>query len=96
MLAILPLGLHSVKEGHVGVYWRGGALLSSVTEPGYHVKMPLLTVMRQVQTTVQTDSVTEIPCGTSGGVMIHFDKVEVVNRLRRELVHETIKNYTVR
>jgi hypothetical protein len=25
-----------VEEGHVGVYWRGGALLSSITRPGYH------------------------------------------------------------
>lgn len=27
--------------------------------------------------------------------MIHFDKVEVVNRLKADYVHETIKNYTV-
>ena len=27
--------------------------------------------------------------------MIHFDKVEVVNRLDTEYVHDTIKNYTV-
>jgi hypothetical protein len=36
-----------------------------------------------------------VPCGTSGGVMIWFERVEVVNRLRREYVYETIKNYTV-
>ena len=28
-----------------------------------------------VQVTIQTDSVNDIPCGTSGGVMILFDKV---------------------
>ena len=38
---------------------------------------------------------TQIPCGTSGGTVITFDKIEVVNRLKREYVHETIKNYTV-
>lgn len=26
--------LHQVPEGHVGVYWRGGALLSTITNPG--------------------------------------------------------------
>jgi len=77
------------------VYWRGGALLNSVSNPGYHLKMPFLTSVGQVQTTVQTDSVTNIPCGTSGGVLIHFDKVEVVNRLEASLVYETVKNYTV-
>ena len=35
-----------------------------------------------------------IPCGTAGGVVIYFDKIEVVNRLRKEMVYDTIKNYT--
>lgn len=26
--------LHQVPEGHVGVYWRGGALLKTITNPG--------------------------------------------------------------
>ncbi len=30
---------------------------------------------------MQTDEVTNIPCGTSGGVVIYFDKIEVVNLL---------------
>ena len=29
----------------------------------------------------QTDEVKNVPCGTSGGVMIYFDRVEVVNIL---------------
>ena len=33
-IMVVPMGLHSVPEGHVGVYWRGGALLSTVTQPG--------------------------------------------------------------
>jgi hypothetical protein len=57
--------------------------------------MPFVTTISQVQVTVQTDSVTNIPCGTSGGVLINFGKIEVVNRLKEELVYETIKNYTV-
>jgi regulator of protease activity HflC (stomatin/prohibitin superfamily) len=88
-------GFHIVQEGHVGIYFRGGALLDSITEPGYHLKLPLVTTVENVQVTVQTDKVTNIPCGTSGGVVIYFDHIEVVNRLKKALVHETIKNYTV-
>jgi hypothetical protein len=40
------------------------------------MKMPFITTMSQVQVTVQTDSVTNIPCGTSGGVLINFGKIE--------------------
>ena len=34
-----------------------------------------------LQVTLQSDEVKNVPCGTSGGVMIYFDRVEVVNIL---------------
>lgn len=33
------------------------------------------------QVTLQTDEAKNVPCGTSGGVMIYFDRIEVVNIL---------------
>ncbi|XP_044488196.1 erlin-1-like [Mangifera indica] len=87
--------LHQVPEGHVGVYWRGGALLDTITGPGFHLKLPLITQYEPVQVTLQTDQVTDIPCGTKGGVMINFEKIEVVNRLRKEYVYETLHDYGV-
>ena len=64
-----------------------------MTPPGFHLKSPLTSVVA-VQTSMQTDRVTKIPCGTSGGVMIEFERIEVVNRLRPELAHATVRNYT--
>ncbi|KAE8732908.1 Erlin-2 [Hibiscus syriacus] len=87
--------LHQVPEGHVGVYWKGGALLKTITEPGFHLKMPLITRYEPVLVTLQTDQVRDIPCGTKGGVMINFEKIEVVNKLRKEYVYETLLNYGV-
>jgi len=87
-------GMHRVPEGHVAVYWRGGALLNRTAGPGFHVKAPLLEQVAFVQTTVQTDKVTNIPCGTSGGTVINFERIEVVNQLHHSMVHETVKNYT--
>ncbi|KAM7484429.1 hypothetical protein LguiA_000438 [Lonicera macranthoides] len=87
--------IHQVPEGHVGVYWRGGALLETVTDPGFHLKMPLITHFEPVQVTLQTDLVRDIPCGTKGGVMINFEKIEVVNRLHKDYVYETLLNYGV-
>jgi len=57
--------------------------------------IPLVTRVAQVQLTLQTDSVTNIPCGTSGGVLIYFDVIEVVNRLRGDNVYKTVKLYGV-
>merc|ERR1719219_3234203 len=56
--------------------------------------IPFLTSVRNVQTTLQTDEVKNVPCGTSGGVMIYFDRIEVVNVLQPTAVYDIVKNYT--
>ncbi|XP_068744765.1 erlin-2-B-like isoform X1 [Montipora capricornis] len=86
--------VHKIDEGHVGVYYRGGALLSSTSGPGYHIMIPFLTSFRSVQTTLQTDEVKNVPCGTSGGVVIYFDRIEVVNILEASSVFDIVRNYT--
>ncbi|XP_060063978.1 erlin-1-like isoform X1 [Ylistrum balloti] len=91
---LINVSIHKIDEGHVGVYYRGGALLSSVSAPGYHFMMPFLTSYRTVQTTLQTDEVKNVPCGTSGGVMIYFDRIEVVNKLDINAVYDIVRNYT--
>eukprot|EP00455_Lapot_gusevi_P056950 TRINITY_DN9566_c0_g1_i2.p1 TRINITY_DN9566_c0_g1~~TRINITY_DN9566_c0_g1_i2.p1 ORF type:complete len:326 (+),score=92.54 TRINITY_DN9566_c0_g1_i2:64-1041(+) len=95
LLLLTPFAIHRVQEGCVGVYFRGGALLDKTTEPGYHFMVPFVDEFTNVQVTMQTDKVQDIPCGTSGGVVIYFDKIEVVNRLKKEYVHDTVKNYTI-
>jgi len=92
--ALLTFSLHKIEEGHVGVYYRGGALLSSTSGPGYHVMVPFITTFRSVQTTMQTDEVKNVPCGTSGGVMIYFDRIEVVNILSASSAYDIVRNYT--
>ena len=89
------LGQHKINEGYVGVYYRGGAIMTGITSPGFHFALPYITQIYQVQTSVQTDQVLDIPWGTSGGVLINFEKIEVVNRLRQDYVYETVKNYTI-
>ena len=49
---ILMNGFHIIEEGHVGIYFRGGALLDDITEPGYHFKLPIVTSYHNVQVTV--------------------------------------------
>jgi len=86
--------LHQINQGHVGIYYRGGALLKETSGPGYHLKLPIITEMRMVQTTMQKDEVLNVPCGTSGGVMIYFAKIEVVNILSESQVFDTVKAFT--
>jgi len=84
-----------VPEGHVAVYFRGGRLLDKTAGPGFHMALPLVTRVEYVQTTVQTDKVLNIPCGTKGGTIIEFEKVEVVNQLLPHAVLPIVRNYTI-
>lgn len=56
--------------------------------------IPLLTEYRAVQVTLQTDEVKNVPCGTSGGVIVYFDRIEVVNHLDPRSVLDIVRNYT--
>uniref|UniRef100_A0A8C5H8G0 Erlin-1 n=2 Tax=Gouania willdenowi TaxID=441366 RepID=A0A8C5H8G0_GOUWI len=91
---MLHSSIHKIEEGHLAVYYRGGALLTSPNGPGYHIMMPFITTYRSVQTTLQTDEIKNVPCGTSGGVMIYFDRIEVVNMLVPLAVVDIVRNYT--
>ncbi|XP_068388052.1 erlin-2 isoform X2 [Eschrichtius robustus] len=94
LCASLFSAVHKIEEGHIGVYYRGGALLTSTSGPGFHLMLPFITSYKSVQTTLQTDEVKNVPCGTSGGVMIYFDRIEVVNFLVPHAVYDIVKNYT--
>ncbi|KAG7272547.1 hypothetical protein CRUP_004722, partial [Coryphaenoides rupestris] len=91
---LLHSSIHKIDEGHLAVYYRGGALLTTANGPGYHIMLPFITTFRSVQTTLQTDEIKNVPCGTSGGVMIYFDRIEVVNMLVPSAVVDIVKNYT--
>lgn len=86
--------LHKIEEGHVGIYYRGGALLKETSTPGFHMMIPFITTYRSIQVTLQTDEVKNVPCGTSGGVMIYFDRIEVVNILNAHSVYDIVRNFT--
>ncbi|XP_051507834.1 erlin-1-like [Myxocyprinus asiaticus] len=94
MAILLHSSIHKIEEGHLAVYYRGGALLTNPNGPGYHIMLPFITSYRSVQTTLQTDEIKNVPCGTSGGVMIYFDRIEVVNMLVPSAVVDIVKNFT--
>jgi regulator of protease activity HflC (stomatin/prohibitin superfamily) len=87
--------VHVINEGRDGVYYKNGALLKETSSPGIHFKLPFITRVEEVVHTVQTDSVENVPCGTASGVLINFAKIEVVNRLSKDKLLDTIRNYTV-
>lgn len=93
LLGLLAAGLHQVPEGHIAVYYIGGKLADGDNDPGWHWSFPGLYTPVFVQITLQTDQVLHVGCGTSTGVMINFDRIEVVNVLDRKKAHATVKRF---
>uniref|UniRef100_A0A671XSI5 ER lipid raft associated 2 n=1 Tax=Sparus aurata TaxID=8175 RepID=A0A671XSI5_SPAAU len=84
--AALLASVHKIDEGHTGVYYRGGALLTTTSSPGFHLMLPFITTYKSVQ-------VSQYSC-PGGGVMIYFDRIEVVNYLVPSAVFDIVRNFT--
>lgn len=93
-IALMLSGFHKVREGYVGIYKNFGVLQKTLSEPGIHFRIPFFQEFIEMSISIQTDVVTNIPCGTSNGTMVYFNKVEVVNKLKKEYVYDTVLNYT--
>ena len=89
------LGFHKCPEGHHCIYKRGGAVLPRMEPPGWHWHEPFLTNVSPIQTTWQTDRLTDVICGSSKGSTALLD-IEVINRLsdRPECIQKVIKGHT--
>lgn len=84
---------HFVPEGHVGIYKRFGAIQDGMTKPGLHFHTPLITDIMNVQVTLQTDRVENIPCGTKEGITVYFGVIEVDNQLNETFALATIRRF---
>lgn len=68
-------GFHQVSEGYVGIYKQFGVLQKGLSEPGVHFRIPFYQEFIEMKVSIQTDVVTNIPCGTANGALVYFDKV---------------------
>jgi regulator of protease activity HflC (stomatin/prohibitin superfamily) len=94
-IGILSLMSSNIQEGYVGVVYIFGSLQQKTLHSGLYFTLPYVMLVHQVQVTIQTDYILNVPCNTNSGVNIMFDKIEVVNQLMEPFVFETVKNYTV-
>lgn len=94
-IALFRSGMHQIDEGYVGVYYRAGRLLTEISPAGLHFMVPFVTRVEQVQVTLQTDRVQNILCGTTSGVNIVFEQIEVSNRLQAHAVLDVVRNFSV-
>lgn len=93
-LVLMISGFYQIKEGQIGLIKEWGVLNSGLVQPGMHFHIPIMQQVILLDLMIQTDKVEKVPCGTANGLLVTFDKIEVVNRLERRHAYKTVLNYT--
>uniref|UniRef100_A0A8D0D9E4 ER lipid raft associated 2 n=1 Tax=Sander lucioperca TaxID=283035 RepID=A0A8D0D9E4_SANLU len=80
--AALLSSVHKIDEGHTGVYYRGGALLTITSGPGFHLMLPFITSFKSVQVTlISLSAVYDIVRNFTAD----YDKALIFNKVHHEL-----------
>jgi len=87
--------LHTIEEGHVGVYYKFGALMDAVTIPGMHYMSPIGTSVKTIMIRSETDQLQGIEAITQDGIQISFEQVQVITRVRQDKVVSLVRKYGV-
>lgn len=89
-------GIHKCQQGYKCVYYRGGKLLNTINDPGYHFTTPIITSHHNIQVTWQTDKLKNVLCGSSQGGKAFLD-IEVVNKLSndKDCIIKTIGEHSI-
>jgi regulator of protease activity HflC (stomatin/prohibitin superfamily) len=83
-----------VHQGDLGIVYRFGKLVDRTLEPGLNIVLPIDDV-HHVQVTEQTDSLSDVNCGTNDGATFAFKVIEIVNQLNSSYVRTVVANYKV-
>jgi len=83
LIAVLTSSIHTIEEGHVGIYFKHGALMDGVSFPGVHTMAPFVTEVRQVSIRPTTDSLRPIDAITRDGIANRFSEVQVKYKVKR-------------
>jgi regulator of protease activity HflC (stomatin/prohibitin superfamily) len=76
-LACVISALHRIKEGHVGIYYKYGALMEQLTPPGVHWMQPFVSEVVRLRITPETKVLDPMVCTTRDGVRNVFRDVQV-------------------
>jgi len=93
ILGICLNTLHTIDEGNVGIYYKYGALMDSVTEPGMHSMAPFITSVKQVKIRPETSTLSHMEAITQDGIQISFQEVQVISRVRQDKLISVIKRH---
>ena len=90
---LLGSSSHKIMQGTVGIYFVGGALKDTVTQPGIHFCMPFITTIERIQIRPRTDTLPPITTVTKDGIQNKFHDVQIISGVKSSTVVPLIKKY---
>ena len=93
IFSIILSSVHKIEEGNVGVYYKYGAIMDTVTHPGIHYMTPFAVDVFEMQIRPQTDNLSPMRSVTKDGITNTFKDVQVITRIRVDKLVHMIKNY---
>jgi len=93
ILAAIIHGYHEIEEGHVGVYYKFGALQDKVTDPGVHIMQPFVSTYKSILIRPEETIMGDVHAVTKDGIQIEFDGISVLSRTKKEKVVDMIKAF---
>ena len=87
--------LHKIEEGSVGIYFKYGALMDSVSHPGIHYMTPFVVDVHMIAIRPQTDTLDPIICVTRDGIQNTFADVQVISRVEFDKLIFMVRKFGV-
>jgi len=92
-IACLVNAVHRVQEGNIAVYFKNGALLREIGDPGIHMSTPFVTTVLQVTIRPETRYLNALKCTTSDGVVNIFREIQVISSLNKDKIFDLILSF---
>ena len=95
VIACLACSYHKIEEGHVGIYFRYGALQTRVTEPGVHFMMPFSEGFREVRVRPETFTMESVKAISKDGIENTFREIQAITTVKKDKIITMTKQFGV-
>ena len=93
IVSMLVTSIHFIDEGHVGIYYKYGALQEGIGNPGLNFKAPFVSKHEQVTIRPTSNVIPIFKAVTKDAIPITFHDVEVISSVPMKNVQWLVKEF---
>lgn len=93
VIAAIIDGYHEIEEGHVGVYYKFGALQSGISDPGVHMMQPFVSTVKEILIRPEETIMRDVDAVTKDGIQITFQGISVLSSTTKSKVVDMLRDF---